>query len=264
VVAEEQSAEPTEEVFFTAQLTPDGRRLVMRYLVGDGHTSHLDVLDPTTLRPVGGAPLSLNGTAHQMSFTPDFRTAVVGLTHPGTEEPVEGLVVDLDERRIERTVTIEALTEPRASGVGSDGRTIAFGDPSGKVVIVDVTTGEKSPVLQAHNGAVMSISFAPDEATFVTAGPDGAIKLWHTATRALLGAVQPLGPNRNVRATFVDEGRVLIYYNTGEIFEWDPRPDASEAYACRVAGHNLSKDEWAELVPDRPYRTICPDYPPGT
>jgi hypothetical protein len=76
--------------------------------------------------------------------------------------------------------------------------------------------------------------------------------------------VQPLGANRVVKATFADEARVLIYYNTGEIFEWDPRPDAWEAYACRVAGRNFSKAEWAEFVPDRPYRSTCPDFPPGT
>jgi hypothetical protein len=57
---------------------------------------------------------------------------------------------------------------------------------------------------------------------------------------------------------------VLIYYDTGEIFEWDPRPDAWATYACRVAGRNLSKAEWAELLPGRPYRTICPDFPPGS
>jgi WD40 repeat protein/DNA-binding SARP family transcriptional activator len=265
-VAEGLTAEPTEEVLFTAQLTPDGRRLAVRYLVEDegAISSHLDVLDAATLRPVDGAPLALDGTAHSMAFTPDVRTAAVGLTHPGTDEPVEGLVVDLDERRIDRTVALEELTEPQTSSIGAGGRTMGFGDPNGKVVIVDTATGEKRPVLQAHNGPVVSISFAPDEDTFVTTGSDGAIKLWETGTSRLLGVVQPLGANRTVRSTFVDEGRVLIYYNTGEIFEWDPRPDSWEAYACRVAGRNLSQAEWAELLPDRPYRSTCPDYPAGT
>jgi hypothetical protein len=36
---------------------------------------------------------------------------------------------------------------------------------------------------------------------------------------------------------------VLLAYDTGEIFEWDPRPDAWEAYACKVAGRNLTQAE---------------------
>jgi WD40 repeat protein len=176
---------------------------------------------------------------------------------------MEGLVVDLDELRIERTVTIEELIEPGTSAIGPRGRTIAFGDPNGNVVIVDAATGEQSPVVHAHNGRVVGISFAPDEATYVTSGSDGSVKLWDTGTLRPLGSVQPLGADRVVRATFVDETRVLIYYDTGEIFEWDPRPEAWEAYACHVAGRNLSQAEWAELLPDRPYRSTCPAYPPG-
>jgi WD40 repeat protein len=199
-----------------------------------------------------------------MFFTPDVRTAVVGLIHPYTGEPAEGLVVDLDERRIDGAVTLDELVEPQTGAIGSGGLNFAFGDPKGRVVVVDTATGEKSPVLQAHEGPVVSVSFAPDEATFVTTGADGAVKLWETETQRPLGSVEPLGANRFVKATFVDAARVLIYYNTGEIFEWDPRPDAWEAYACRVAGRNLSQAEWVELLPGRPYRTICHDFPPGT
>jgi WD40 repeat protein len=261
IAAEGPTAEPAEEILFKAKLTPDGRRLVIFYLSG-GNFSHLDVLDASTLQPVGGPPLALDGVAWDVSYTPDVRQAVVGLTHP--DRPPDGLVIDLDERRIERTVTLAELSGIQSSAIGSEGRTIAFSDETGSVVIVDAATGAKSPVLEANDGPFVGISFAPDEATFVTSGSDGTVKLWDNRTHQLLGAVQPLGPNLPfVKATFIDEDKVLIYYPTGEIFEWDPRPDAWEAYACRVAGRNLSKAEWAELVPDRPYQVTCPDYPAG-
>ena len=109
-----------------------------------------------------------------------------------------------------------------------------------------------------------SITFAPDLATFVTTGRDGAVKLWDTETQELLGSVLPLGPNHRVRASFVDAGRLLIFYDTGEIFEWDPRPDTWEAHACRVAGRNLTRSEWADLFPGERYRRTCPQYPAGT
>jgi WD40 repeat protein len=124
-------------------------------------------------------------------------------------------------------------------------------------------TGKTTPAFHAHDGFVESISFPPDVATFVTAGRDGAIKLWDTKTRALLGAVQPLGENRIVRAWFVGPSRVLIAYATGELYEWDTDADAWEAHACRVAGRNFTKAEWADLFPNRSYHVTCPQYPAG-
>ena len=108
-----------------------------------------------------------------------------------------------------------------------------------------------------------SITFAPDLATFVTTGRDGAVKLWDTETQDLLGSVLPLGPNHRVRASFIDAARLLIFYDTGEIFEWDPRPDTWEAHACRVAGRNFTRSEWADLFPGERYRRTCPQYPAG-
>ena len=55
----------------------------------------------------------------------------------------------------------------------------------------------------------------------------------------------------------------MIVDDTGVILEWDPRPDAWEAHACRVAGRNLTQAEWAELFPDQDYRVTCPDFPAG-
>ena len=106
-----------------------------------------------------------------------------------------------------------------------------------------------------------SVTFAPDYASFVTTGRDGAVKLWDAATQQLLGFVLPLGPNHRVRASFLAADRVLIVYDTGEIFEWDPRPDSWEAHACKVAGRNFTQAEWTELFPGQAYRVTCPGNP---
>jgi len=111
---------------------------------------------------------------------------------------------------------------------------------------------------------VESITFAPDRATVFTTGRDGAVKLWDATSYELLGSIMPLGPNRRVRASFAADDRVLLAFDTGQIFEWDPRPDAWEAHACEVAGRNFTKDEWAELFPGKPYRTTCREFPPGS
>jgi hypothetical protein len=148
--------------------------------------------------------------------------------------------------------------------VAPDGRTVGIGGTNGDAMVVDAVSGEVRPFLQAHDGFVESVTVAPDLATVVTTGRDGAVKLWDTETQQLLGSVLPLGPNHRVRASFIDAERVLIVYDTGEIFEWDPRPDAWEAHACTVAGRNLTRAEWGELFPGETYRRTCPQHPAGS
>ena len=43
---------------------------------------------------------------------------------------------------------------------------------------------------------------------------------------------------------------------------WDLDPAAWTAAACRVAGRNLTREEWASNIGDlTPYRPTCPDLP---
>jgi WD40 repeat protein len=183
VLAEGRTSEPTHPDFFRVVLTPGGRQLVTSYIVDDDGVlnTRVQILDATTLQPVNGAPLQLEGLAISVSITPDGRQAVVGLGHPST--PIDAVVVDLRERRTIRSIPLEELDWTWSNTVGSDGRTVGPGDTSGRVVIVDARTGDKSPPIQAHDGFVESVSFAPDLATIVTAGRDGTVKLWDTGTR---------------------------------------------------------------------------------
>jgi WD40 repeat protein len=250
--------------------TPDGRHVVALLedtSDTDDPAEELVVLDATTLAPVGGAPVPLGSVGRQLSVMPDGRTAVV-VTGSIDHFETKVLLVDLETRRIVRSTPVEALDRrggsARNNTVALDGRTVGIGGTNGDVVIVDAVSGEVSPLVQAHDGFVESVTLAPDLATFVTTGTDGVVKLWDTATQEPLGSVLPLGPNHRVRASFIDAERVLLVYDTGEIFEWDPRPDAWEAHACTVAGRNLTRAEWDELFPGESYRTTCLQYPAGS
>ena len=254
---------PSDGGFYdTAAFSPDGQRLVATHADEKIENFRLQVFDAATLEPVGGEPLPIDTSARAIQVTADGQRALAVLSaydHPETSV----VVVDLDRHRVLRSTPIEQ-GGARNNAFAPDGHTVAVGSNNGEVRIVDAETGVTAPAIPAHDGIVESVSFAPDVKTFVTTGRDGAIRLWDTATRQLLGGVQPLGPNRLVQARFVDSGRVLITYSTGQIFEWDPRPASWEAHACRVAGRNLTKAEWAELFPDRAYRSTCPQYPAGT
>ena len=251
----------------TAAFTPDGLRIVaLEYGPTEGAPEQLVVLDAATLAPVGGAPVQVGGTGRMISVTPDSHHAVVVVSNPDHPD-TKVLLVDLETRSIVRSTPVEPLGQPfggaRNNTVAPDGRTVGVGGAYGDVVVVDAVTGRLSPFPHAHDDFVESVTFAPDYATFVTTGRDGAVKLWDMASHELLDSVLPLGPNHRVRASFLATDRVLIFYDTGEIFEWDQRPDGWEAYACAVAGRNLTKAEWEDLFPDQAYRVTCPEFPAG-
>jgi WD40 repeat protein len=247
-----------------AVLTPDGRQVLATVFRGDDDED-LVVLDATTLAPVG-APVPLGSTVRRVAVTRDGRAAIVILS-PIYSAETKVLLVDLATRRIVRSTPVEPLDvigmKPRNSTVAPDGRTAGLGALSGDVVVVDAVTGEVSPLLPAHDGVVESVTFAPDMASFVTTGLDGVVKLWDAATYEILGSFTPIGPNHRVRASFVADDRVMIVDDTGQVLEWDPRPDAWEEHACRVAGRNLTQAEWTELFADEAYRRTCPEFPAG-
>ena len=43
---------------------------------------------------------------------------------------------------------------------------------------------------------------------------------------------------------------------------WRMNPDDLEAVACRVAGRNLTQDEWAQYLRGEKYRLTCKSLPP--
>jgi hypothetical protein len=44
---------------------------------------------------------------------------------------------------------------------------------------------------------------------------------------------------------------------------WDLEPAHWEQTACRLAGRNLTRAEWAQYLPGRAYEVTCPQWPSG-
>ena len=51
--------------------------------------------------------------------------------------------------------------------------------------------------------------------------------------------------------------------SSGTYMVWDLDPAHWASIACRIAGRNLTQDEWKEYLPDRPYQLTCPQWLPG-
>jgi DNA-binding SARP family transcriptional activator/class 3 adenylate cyclase/WD40 repeat protein/energy-coupling factor transporter ATP-binding protein EcfA2 len=66
-------------------------------------------------------------------------------------------------------------------------------------------------------------------------------------------------------ATLRPDGGQLAVATEHGVQLWDLDPGAWRDAACRLAGRNLSRDEWDRYMPpDEPYRATCPQWPAET
>jgi hypothetical protein len=153
-------------------------------------------------------------------------------------------------------------TGDRGVSFSPGGRLLAVTSHLGYTQLWDVASRRHSGRrLTGHEGDVLGAAFSPDGRTLATWGADGTTILWDVASRRALGTLAgPLGP---VVARFTPDGRYLVVLRgSGDAERWAVEPDAWSAYACRVAGRELTRAEWSEFVPDQDYRRVCGSWPP--
>jgi hypothetical protein len=65
-------------------------------------------------------------------------------------------------------------------------------------------------------------------------------------------------PNALVAPVFSPDGAYLFAITAaGRAFRWDVRPASWERHACTVAGRTLTRAEWNDALPGRPYAPAC-------
>jgi WD40 repeat protein/class 3 adenylate cyclase len=140
-----------------------------------------------------------------------------------------------------------------------DGSLLATGGGTGQVRFWDANTGAPNGRrVLANAGWVQSVAFDPSGRILVTSGTDGTTRLIDVAGRVILGTPLPGIDNVPEDAAFTPDGkRVIVMSIDGEGFAWDVTLAAWEKQACAIAGRNLTRDEWDEFLPDRPYEPAC-------
>ena len=65
-------------------------------------------------------------------------------------------------------------------------------------------------------------------------------------------------PEAFTAAAFARGGRYLFAIPTsGAGIRFDMSPADWQRHACLVGGHELTRAEWADAVPGRPYQRVC-------
>ena len=148
--------------------------------------------------------------------------------------------------------------QPDAVAFSPDGKTLATGGGIGDVRFWDATTGvEIGPRVAAAAGWVLHLAWMPSGDTLVSSGTDGTVRLIDVATKTVADEL-PGFLNQWVGATPSPDGsRLYVTYEHGQAFDWATDPAILAADACAIAGRTLTKAEWAQYLPNRPYAPAC-------
>ena len=145
-----------------------------------------------------------------------------------------------------------------AFDVAPDSRRLAVGTAGGALVVLDARSGRRiGPVMQAAGGVVAQVSFSPDDRSVAVSSADHTTSIWDLRTHRRVG--NPFGPYRGTvpAASFAPDGHLMIGLE-GSAILWPMDAQTWERFACQVAGRDLTRAEWHDLLPDRPYEPVCP------
>ena len=250
------AAEPMRELsathdVFSVAFSPGGQTLATAERDG------VLLWDVATWQQTGG--LRYEGSLRTVAFSPDQRTLAVAngagsvlLWNTETREPIGEL---------------SAGSSVFAIAFSPDGRFLASGGADGKVLLWDARTLRRIGELSAGS-SVFGIAFSPDGNFLASGRGDGTVTLWNVAIRQVIGEFKA-GAGVAYGVSFSPDGQLLA---TGtdvqgqavwSLPDWTIGDTALIDELCNKVRRSLTRVEWRQYVPVRPYRQTCPEYPVG-
>ena len=134
----------------------------------------------------------------------------------------------------------------------------------GEVTMYDLDTLEPLRTLSGSRGYVQDMQSDSDGSIIAARGGDGNVALYDVATGVAIG--DPIAiPNGEMETIALrPDGLELAIGGSTQtgMRIWDLDPEHGTSAACRLAGRNLTRDEWETNIGDlSEYRPTCPQFP---
>jgi WD40 repeat protein len=240
-----------DPVWWTAA-SPDGKLLAVQTWATDSSDNRVEVVQIAT-----GKVLQSHRVPHGPSgveFSRDGRELVaLGCCWTGSGSTL----VAWDARTGRQLFSGGAGVDAAAFDLAPDPRLLGVGTEGGKFLLLDARSGKQTaPPIQVATGAIAQVSFSPDDRRFVVSSNDHTASVWDLGSRMRLGNAFGPYPGTVPAAMFEPNGHLLINLLSNAI-ELPTDVNTWERFACRVAGRDLTRAEWHDLLPNRAYQPVC-------
>ena len=257
-------AELPNAAVWASAWSPDGSRLLLGTLGSSGTRSRdnahtvlgdLVVVDTTSWRVE--RRVVVPGGIRVLQWSPDRTVLAVGQAGIATVTLFDSSL------RQQRVVELRPSDYPFDLAFSADGSRLAVGGAEGRVSVLDTARWElvHEPAL-VQGARIVDVAWLPDGRTVVASGEDERASLYDSARNMVRAGPFPASdqpPDGRGYAYVVpgaDDELVLAGGDQpGRRIPLDPA--VWLATACRIAGRDLTRDEWRTYLPDRPYRRTC-------
>ena len=121
----------------------------------------------------------------------------------------------------------------------------------------DVATGMLVRQLEAGGGGVQQLEFSPDGAILAVARWEPVAVLLDVTSGAQFGRRLTAGSDKAMIDLSADGRHLLLTHGSGDGAIWDLDPASWKQRACKIANRTLTREEWEQFLPDRPYGPAC-------
>ena len=238
------------EPVMSVAVSPDGTLLAVQRQSPGAPDAHVEVRVLRTGRTIYTHTTRFG--AGGLAFTGDGRVLVTSECCVGGAA-VSGWDARSGALRFRRAVTRTVIRPSRISP--RDG-TLAVGTEDGRVLWWDARTGRSlRPPTKVTSSEVYQLAFSPDGRLLAVSSD--SVVLWDVDTRKPVGSGFPAVEGWIPGIAFEPNGRLLIFQVAATI-EWPTDRPTLQRFACQIAGRDLTPEEWRDLLPNRPYRHVCP------
>jgi len=227
------------ELFLITSASPGGA-------IPDGQIVQVDA---RTGQP---SPTIIGRAANSVSLTDDGgRLVVSGNDGTTVYDPVSGAVMP------------GTLPDIKVSVIAGD--TLVGATFTGAIKVYDVNTFRQIGTLPGTRG-YSNLQVSADGRTLVSSGGDQTVSIYDLTTRTRIGLPIEIGADVLNKAVLRPDGRAIaIGGGSHGIQIWDLDADHWATAACRLAGRNLTREEWNTYLSwAGPYHATCPGFDAGT